>query len=66
MIIKGRTYRVDSMLDLYVHVLTINDIGPDYFLLTVCYPYKRNKWIIEDKEIYKLSFLDAKKWKLLS
>lgn len=62
---KGRTYRVQGMLDLDVHVLKIVGFGKDYLEIKVCFPYRRNNWIIADHEdvTYKVPLKNFDHWK---
>lgn len=60
---KGKTYRVDAMLDLDIHVLNIVGFGTDYLELKVCYPYRRKpNEIIMDDSTYKVSYQDLQRW----
>ena len=67
MLLKNRTYRVENMLDVDIHVLGIKYIDKDYFKIKVCYVYRNNpSEVIMDNGVYKLYFEDFKRWKLLS
>lgn len=59
----GRTYRVESCLDIDFYVKKICYAGPNYIKLKVNYVY-RNKalGIIVDNKQYKLTYEDSKRW----
>jgi len=66
MLIKNRTYRCASMLDVDIHVLAIKYIGKDYIKMRVCFPYRHNPdMVIMDAQIHKVPFAAIKKWTLL-
>lgn len=63
---KGKTYRCESCLDLDIHVLDVVDFGKDFLEIKVCFPYRRNNWIIMDDDFsYKVPLETLKKWKEL-